>query len=181
MKNIGILAISALLLTACGGGSSGGDTTENTPSASNNAPTIEKMQGVWTQGCQVSESNSSSSVLTLNDFEITEESKRYSNTNCNEAGLILHEVYEAEVSIGGSVTGANGEEATELDLLLTGYVLKQGTATAVPPTGITLYSAIMMEGDDQFIVAEESEMRYGLSPETRLIDFANSARYTREQ
>jgi len=151
IKKLGFAtALSALLLSGCGGGGSGGGTNTNT----------SKLVGSWTDGCY--NDNGYSGILTLVFTDTTLEviDKEYSGTNCDENELNHHKITKYNYTSGAATKYSNGNPATELDMVSTGFILKKGSVNEFPKSGQKFFFMYSLDGDKLYFSQEDDAKEF---------------------
>lgn len=186
MKKIGLMLLTAIVFVACGSSDSNGNNT--TPSDTNNngtlaQETMEKLQGAWAGECEVDGNSSEQMVVTISNLNIETDWKMFNHKECNSTALMSHLTLRGELSIGNKIKGLNGEDAIEVDTLMTGFTQRSGSMMLSPSDlgiGEKSYGSLMFKGDNQIVSADESTGRDGKTAEKREIDFSKGEVLTKQ-
>jgi len=168
---VGSIILGAVLLTGCNDNSSSED--DNNPIS-----TVEQAHqniiGSWLMGyvpggCEDNSFEnyieSDKDVITFSNSDAVIVGKEYNNSNCDESGVVFHDVTTYEYEISGTGTGSKGEDAFNMDLTLTDHkiIKSDGSIVETDPTDKLMF---LFDGDHLVLSIDDN-----LSLEHRPKDF----------
>jgi hypothetical protein len=162
------VGIGAFALVGCGGDNPGNDTASKSSFAS-------ALQGTWYQAVSAQGAEATNECVNIGDSapydsslkfittfksggNMTMVSKKYDTQDCDEDTLSSHVEYTLTYDIGNKVTDKDGDEAYEMDLVLTGVTFKKGSFDEIPSTPKNIYSTLKIK-DNKLCGSEEAESK----------------------